>query len=57
MVCHRLLVEAVDGTVGFRGGQYVLRAHDGKLCLDDSDISARNGTQLIVSRCSNSAGQ
>ena len=38
-------------------GQYVLRAHNGTLCLTDPSSSARNGTQLTVSRCSTSAGQ
>ena len=38
-------------------GQYVLRAHNGTLCLTDPGSSARNGTQLTVSRCSTSAGQ
>ena len=39
-------------------GQYVLRAHNSKLCLDDPDSSGRNGTQLTVRTCnSSSAGQ
>lgn len=33
------------------GGQYVLRAHSGRLCLDDPGHSKRNGTQLIVYFC------
>jgi hypothetical protein len=38
-------------------GQYVLRAHSNSLCLTDPGSSAKNGTQLTVSRCSSSAGQ
>ena len=38
-------------------GEYVLKAHGGKLCLDDPGYSRRNGTQLDVYTCKNSANQ
>jgi len=41
----------------FSGGEYVLKAHGGTLCLDDPAYSTRNGTQLIVYACNNGANQ
>jgi Ricin-type beta-trefoil lectin domain len=38
-------------------GEYVLKAHGGTLCLDDPAYSKRNGTQLIVYMCKDSANQ
>jgi hypothetical protein len=37
--------------------EYVLKADGGKLCLTDPSHSTRNGTQLIVSTCANTADQ
>ncbi len=37
--------------------EYVLKAHGGKLCLDDPRSSKKNGTQLIVNTCKNRANQ
>lgn len=37
--------------------EYVLKAHDGKLCLDDPGAATRNGTQLVVYTCNNGADQ
>jgi hypothetical protein len=38
-------------------GEYVLKAHSGKLCLDDSGYSKKNGTQLVVYTCKDTANQ
>jgi len=38
-------------------GEFVLKANDGKYCLDDPASSKHNGTQLIVWTCKNSANQ
>jgi hypothetical protein len=41
-------------------GEFVLKvlgANGGKLCLDDPGRSTRNGTQLIVYKCSAGANQ
>lgn len=38
-------------------GEYVLKANGYKLCLDDPSYSTRNGTQLVVSACHNTANQ
>jgi hypothetical protein len=35
----------------------VLKARGGTLCLDDPARSTRNGTQLIVYKCSGGANQ
>ena len=39
------------------GGEYVLKANGYKLCLDDPGYSTKNGTQLIVYACRNTANQ
>ena len=38
-------------------GEYVLKARGGKFCLDDPAYSTRNGTELIVYTCKDSANQ
>ena len=38
-------------------GEYVLKANGYKLCLDDPSYSTRNGTQLAVFACHNTANQ
>ena len=38
-------------------GELKVQAHGGTLCLDDPRSSTRNGTQLIVYRCTDSANQ
>jgi hypothetical protein len=38
-------------------GEYVLKAHSGKLCLDDPGYSTKNGTQLAVYTCKDTANQ
>jgi hypothetical protein len=38
-------------------GEYVLKAHSGKLCLDDPGYSTKNGTQLVVHTCKDTANQ
>jgi hypothetical protein len=38
-------------------GEYVLKSHNGKLCLDDPADSKANGTQLIVYTCKDAANQ
>jgi hypothetical protein len=38
-------------------GEYVLKSHSGKLCLTDPGNSKKNGTQLTVSTCKDTAGQ
>jgi hypothetical protein len=38
-------------------GEYVLKAHSGKLCLDDPRSSTANGTALIVYTCNDNANQ
>ena len=38
-------------------GEYVLKAHNGKLCLDDPSYSTKNGTQLKVYACKDTANQ
>ncbi len=38
-------------------GEYVLKAHSGKLCLDDPGYSTKSGTQLIIYTCKNSTNQ
>jgi hypothetical protein len=38
-------------------GEYVLKAHGGRLCLEDPKASVKNGTQLIVDTCNNNTGQ
>lgn len=38
-------------------GEYVLRAHSGRLCLDDPGYSTKNGIQLEVYTCKDSANQ
>jgi len=38
-------------------GEYVLKAHGSTLCLDDPAYSTKNGTQLIVYTCKDSANQ
>jgi len=38
-------------------GELKLRAHDGKLCLDDPHSSTTNGTQLIVYTCTGGTNQ
>lgn len=37
--------------------EYVLKAHRGRLCLDDPGSSKKNGTQLVVYTCNNRANQ
>jgi hypothetical protein len=37
--------------------EYVLKARDGTLCLDDPAYSTKNGTQLIVYTCKDGANQ
>jgi Ricin-type beta-trefoil lectin domain len=39
------------------GGEYVLAAGDGKLCLNDPGSSTQDGTQLNVYTCKNTANQ
>lgn len=39
------------------GGEFVLKARGGRLCLDDPAYSTRNGTQLIVYACKDAANQ
>jgi len=38
-------------------GEYVLKSHSGKLCLDDPGYSKNNGTQLVVYTCKDTANQ
>ena len=38
-------------------GEYVLKAHQGTLCLTDPGFSKKNGTQLVVSTCHDTANQ
>jgi hypothetical protein len=38
-------------------GEYVLKAHSGKLCLDDPAYSKKNGTQLVVYTCKDTTNQ
>jgi hypothetical protein len=38
-------------------GEYVLKAHGGKLCLTDPGKAIKNGTQLTVATCKNTANQ
>jgi 3D (Asp-Asp-Asp) domain-containing protein len=38
-------------------GEYVLKAHSGKICLDDPGYSKKNGTQLVVYTCKDTANQ
>jgi hypothetical protein len=38
-------------------GEYVLKARNGKLCLDDPGYSKKNGTQLVVYTCKDTANQ
>lgn len=38
-------------------GEYVLKAHRGTLCLTDPGFSKKNGTQLTVATCRNTANQ
>jgi hypothetical protein len=38
-------------------GEYVLRSHTGKLCLTDPGNATKNGTQLTVATCKNTANQ
>lgn len=38
-------------------GEYVLKAHGSTLCLDDPAYSTKNGAQLIVYTCKDSANQ
>jgi Ricin-type beta-trefoil lectin domain len=38
-------------------GEYVLKAHSGKLCLDDPGYSTKNGTKLIVYTCKDTTNQ
>lgn len=38
-------------------GEYVLKAHNGTLCLADPAFSKRNGTALVVSTCHGTANQ
>jgi hypothetical protein len=38
-------------------GEYVLKAHSGRLCLDDPRASSKNGTALIVYTCNGNANQ
>jgi Ricin-type beta-trefoil lectin domain len=38
-------------------GEYVLKSHDGKLCLTDPGNATKNGTQLTVATCRNAADQ
>jgi hypothetical protein len=38
-------------------GEYVLKSHDGKLCLTDPGKTTKNGTQLTVATCKNTANQ
>jgi Ricin-type beta-trefoil lectin domain len=38
-------------------GEYVLESHSGKLCLTDPGQSTKNGTQLTVATCKNTADQ
>jgi hypothetical protein len=38
-------------------GEYVLKSHGGKLCLTDPGQATKNGTQLTVSTCKNTANQ
>jgi hypothetical protein len=38
-------------------GEYKLKARGGTVCLDDPASSTKNGTQLIVWTCKDSANQ
>jgi hypothetical protein len=38
-------------------GEYVLKAHSGKLCLDDPGYSTKNGAKLLVYTCKDTANQ
>jgi hypothetical protein len=38
-------------------GELKLQAHGGTLCVDDPRSSTKNGTQLIVYTCTDSANQ
>jgi hypothetical protein len=38
-------------------GEYVLKSHSGKLCLTDPGKATKNGTQLTVATCKNTANQ
>jgi hypothetical protein len=38
-------------------GEYVLKSHNGTLCLDDPGYSVKNGTQLEVFTCKDTANQ
>ena len=38
-------------------GEYVLKSHNGKLCLDDPGYSTKSGTQLVVYTCKGTANQ
>lgn len=38
-------------------GEYALKAHGGKLCLTDPGKATKNGTQLTVATCKNTANQ
>jgi Ricin-type beta-trefoil lectin domain len=38
-------------------GEYVLKAHSGKLCLTDPGYSTKNGTKLVVYTCKDTANQ
>ena len=38
-------------------GEYVLKSHDGKLCLTDPGKATKNGTQLAVATCKNTVNQ
>jgi hypothetical protein len=38
-------------------GEYILKSHSGKLCLTDPGNATKNGTQLTVATCRNTANQ
>ena len=38
-------------------GEYVLKAHNGQLCLDDPAYSTKNGAQLEVYACKDTSNQ
>lgn len=38
-------------------GEYVLKSHKGKLCLDDPGYSKKNGIQLVVYTCKDTTNQ
>jgi hypothetical protein len=38
-------------------GEYALKSHGGKLCLTDPGSATKNGTQLTVANCKNTANQ